>query len=81
MVLIPIIIMITHLMYKHAIFSRDYNRGREPMLHIRERAPDLGSRAAESSAPHGAEAGGGHGGVDGGRRSEGAGWDGSMETI
>lgn len=43
------------------------------VTHQSERAPDLGSRAAESSAPQGAEAAGGHSEVDGGRRSEGAG--------
>lgn len=39
-----------------------------------ERVPQLGSRAAESSAPRGAEAGEEHSEVNRGRGPEGTGW-------
>lgn len=43
--------MITHLMYKHAIFSQDYNRGREPMLHIRSELQTWGAEQLKARLP------------------------------
>lgn len=45
-----------------------------------QRVPGLRRRAAESSAPRGAEAGGGYSEVDG-SGSEGRGWSGHVEEI
>ena len=46
-----------------------------------ERVPEFGSRAAESSATHGAEPGGGHREMEGGGRPEGARGGGDVEEI